>query len=71
LDKSKANKLTLEPILGCFHDLDESQRCSTYPSLFSQPDESKRPEKMLELTTHRNKNKIVANTLELVLSRTI
>jgi hypothetical protein len=39
--------------------------------LFSQPDESKRAEKTLELTTHRNKSKIVANTLELVLSRTI
>jgi hypothetical protein len=49
LDKSKADKLTLEPILGCFHSLDESQRCSLDPGLFSQPDESKRAEKMLEL----------------------
>jgi hypothetical protein len=49
LDKSKADKLTLEPILGCFHGLDESQGCSPYPELFSQPDESKRAEKMLEL----------------------
>jgi hypothetical protein len=48
-DESKADRLTLEPILGCSHDLDESQRCSTYPGLFSQPDESKRAEKMLEL----------------------
>jgi hypothetical protein len=42
-------KPTLEPILGCFHSPDESQRCSTYPELFSQPDESKRAEKMLKL----------------------
>jgi hypothetical protein len=49
LDKSKANKLTLKPILGCFHSLDESQRCSPDPELFSQLDESKRAEKMLEL----------------------
>jgi hypothetical protein len=26
LDESKADKLTLETILGCFHDLDESQK---------------------------------------------
>jgi hypothetical protein len=26
LDESKADKLTFEPILGCFHDLDESQK---------------------------------------------
>jgi hypothetical protein len=39
LDESKADKLTLEPILGCFHGLDESKR--------------------------------VANTHDLVLSRTI
>jgi hypothetical protein len=50
LDESKANKLTLKPILGCFHGPDESQRCSPDPKLFSQPDESKRAEKMLELT---------------------
>jgi hypothetical protein len=49
LNDSKANELTLESILGCFHGLDESQRCSPYPELFSQPDESKRAEKMLEL----------------------
>jgi hypothetical protein len=49
LDDSKADKLTLEPILGFFHGLDESQRCSPYPRLFSQLDESKRAEKMLEL----------------------
>jgi hypothetical protein len=49
LDKSKADKLTLEPILSCFHSLDESQKCSPYPGLFSQPDKSKRAEKMLEL----------------------
>jgi hypothetical protein len=54
-----------------FHGLDESQRHLTYPGLFSQPDESKRAEKMLELAIHRDKSKIVANTLELVLSRTI
>jgi hypothetical protein len=49
LDKSKADRLILEPILGCFHDLDESRRCLTYHGLFSQSDESKRAEKMLEL----------------------
>jgi hypothetical protein len=49
LDESKVDKPTLEPILGCFHSLDESQRCSLDPELFSQPDESKRAEKMLEL----------------------
>jgi hypothetical protein len=49
LDESKADKLTLEPILGCFHGLDESQRCLTDPECFSQPDESKIAEKMLEL----------------------
>jgi hypothetical protein len=49
LDESKADKLTLEPILGCFHSLDESQRCSPHPGLFSQPDESKRAKKMLKL----------------------
>jgi hypothetical protein len=26
LDKSKTNKLTLKPTLGCFHGLDERQR---------------------------------------------
>jgi hypothetical protein len=50
LDESKANKLTLKPILGCFQSLDESQRCSPYPEFFLQPNESKRAEKMLELT---------------------
>jgi hypothetical protein len=50
LDESKADRPTLEPILSCFHGLDESRRCSTYPELFSQPDESKRAKKMLELT---------------------
>jgi hypothetical protein len=49
LDESEAERPTLEPILGCFHDLDEGRRCLTYPGLFSQPDESKRVEKMLEL----------------------
>jgi hypothetical protein len=49
LDESKADKLTLKPILGCFHSLDESQRCLPDPELFSQPDESKRAEKMFEL----------------------
>jgi hypothetical protein len=49
LDERKADKLTLKPILGCFHNLDESQRYSQDPELFSQPDESKRDEKMLEL----------------------
>jgi hypothetical protein len=49
LYESKVDKPTLEPIVGCFHGLDESQRCSTYPELFSQPDERKRAKKMLEL----------------------
>jgi hypothetical protein len=49
LDESKADKLTLEPILGSFYGLNESQRCSLYSGLFSQPDKSKRAEKMLEL----------------------
>jgi hypothetical protein len=71
LDESKADMLTLKPILGCFHGLDESQRCSTYLGLFSQSDESKRAKKTLELAIHRDKSKTVVNTLELVLSRTI
>jgi hypothetical protein len=66
LDESKADRPTLEPILGCLHNPDESRRCSTYPGLFLQPDESKRAKKMLELAIYRNKGKIVANTLELV-----
>jgi hypothetical protein len=49
LDESKADKLTLEPILYCFYGLDESQRELAYPELFPQPDESKRAKKMLEL----------------------
>jgi hypothetical protein len=49
LNESKADKLTLEPILGYFYSLDERQRCSPNPELFSQSDESKRAEKMLEL----------------------
>jgi hypothetical protein len=53
------------------YGLDEIQRRSTYPGLFSQLDESKRAEKTLELAIHRDKSKTVANTLELVLSRTI
>jgi hypothetical protein len=49
LDESKADKLTLELILSCFHSLDESQRCLPDLELFSQSDVSKRAEKMLEL----------------------
>jgi hypothetical protein len=49
LDESKADKLTLEPILGYSHSLDKSQRCLPYPGLFLQPVESKRAERMLEL----------------------
>jgi hypothetical protein len=49
LDESKTDKLTLEPIMGCFHSLYESKRRSPNPELFSQLDESKRAEKMLEL----------------------
>jgi hypothetical protein len=71
LDESKADKLTLEPILGCFHGLDETQKCSSYPELFSQSDESKRAEKTLELAIHKIKNKRVANILELNSSRAL
>jgi hypothetical protein len=41
LDESKADKLTLEPILGCFHNLDESQRELASRVVF-QSDKSKR-----------------------------
>jgi hypothetical protein len=57
LDESKADKLTLELILGCFHGLDENQRCSPYPRLFSQQDENKRAEKTLELAIHKKEQK--------------
>jgi hypothetical protein len=57
LDESKDDRLTLEPILGYFHGLDESQRCLPYPELFSQSDESKRAEKMLELAIHKTRAK--------------
>jgi hypothetical protein len=69
LDESKANKLTLEPILRCFHSLDESQRYSPYPGLISQPDESKRAEKTLELAIHKIKSKRAEKMLELTLSQ--
>jgi hypothetical protein len=36
------------------------------PVCFHRSDESKRTKKTLELATHKNKSKIVANTLELV-----
>jgi hypothetical protein len=48
-ESKKADNLALEPILGCFHNLDENQRCSLDPELFAQPDESKRAKKMIEL----------------------
>jgi hypothetical protein len=48
LNESKADKLTLKPILGCFHNLDESQRELASRVVF-QPDESKRAKKMFEL----------------------
>jgi hypothetical protein len=51
------DKLTLEPILGCFHGLDESQRCSPDPELFSQPYESKRAKKMLEPAIYKSRAK--------------
>jgi hypothetical protein len=69
LDESKVDKLTLEPILGYFHSLDESQRCSTYPSLFSQPDESKRVEKMPELANSQIKSERAKMMLELTMSQ--
>jgi hypothetical protein len=69
LDESKANKPTLEPILGRYHSLDESQRRSTYPGLFSQPDESKRAKKTLELAISQTKSERVENMLELTLSQ--
>jgi hypothetical protein len=50
-ESKKADNLALEHILGCFHSLDESQRCSPDLGLFSQPDESKRAKKMLELAS--------------------
>jgi hypothetical protein len=55
LDESKTDKLTLKPILGCSHSLDESQRYSPYPRFISQPNESKRAEKMLELAIHKSR----------------
>jgi hypothetical protein len=57
LDESKANKLTLEPILSCFYSPNESQRCSPDLELFSQPDKSKRAEKMLELAIYKARAK--------------
>jgi hypothetical protein len=57
---NKARRLTnlaLEPILGCSHGLNESQRCSPDPELFSQPDESKRAEKMLEPAIYKSRAK--------------
>jgi hypothetical protein len=57
LDKSKADKLTLEPILGYSHSMDESQRYSPYPRLISQSDESKRAKKTLELAIHKSRAK--------------
>jgi hypothetical protein len=57
LDESKVDKLTFKPILGCFHGLDEIQRSSPYPRLFSQPNESKRAEKTLELAIHKSSAK--------------
>jgi hypothetical protein len=69
LDESKADKLTLKPILGCSHSLDESQRYSPYPRLISQPDESKRAEKTLELVIHKIKSKRAEKILELTLSQ--
>jgi hypothetical protein len=53
LDESKADKMTLETILGCFHSLDESQRYLPDPELFSQPEESKRAKNTLELAIHK------------------
>jgi hypothetical protein len=69
LDKSKADKLTLEPIPGCFHSLDESHRCSTYLGLFSQPDESKRAENTPELANSQIKSERAKKMLELTLSQ--
>jgi hypothetical protein len=56
-ESKKADNPALEPILGCFHSLDQSQRHSTYPGLFSQLDESKRAEKMLEPAIHKSRAK--------------
>jgi hypothetical protein len=54
LDESKKDdNPILKPILGCFHSLDESQKCSPYPGLISQLDECKRAEKTLELIIHK------------------
>jgi hypothetical protein len=43
-----------------------AKRCSPYPELFRQPDESKRAEKMLELAIHnRMREKKAEKMLEL------
>jgi hypothetical protein len=72
LDESKVDKLALEHILGCFHSLDESQRCSSDPELFSQPDESKRAKKCLssqsQLFSGLDESKENKLTLEHILS---
>jgi hypothetical protein len=58
LDESKkADNPALKLILGYFHGLDESQRCSPYPELFSQPDARKRAKKTLELVIHKSRAK--------------
>jgi hypothetical protein len=56
----KARRLAnpaLELILGCSHDPDESQRCSLDLELFSQLDESKRAEKMLQSAIYKSRAK--------------
>jgi hypothetical protein len=59
------------PILGCFHSLVESQRRSPYPGLISQPDESKRAEKTLELVIHKSRVKELKRCLKLTLSQVL
>jgi hypothetical protein len=57
LDESKADKLTFEPILGCFHGLDESQRELVLSKVFSGPDENPTDLAPKIDKTHKNKSK--------------
>jgi hypothetical protein len=48
-----------------------ARECSPYPELFSQPDESKRAERTLELTIHKSRAKELKKIFELITSRTL
>jgi hypothetical protein len=43
-----------------------ARECSPYPELFSQPDESKRAKKMLELVIHKSRAKELKRYLSLL-----